>query len=509
MGTGETVINERKYNEKSARNKVINWFMVLGTTILYILYIGVVSFDLIADNINFFVGIIVIVTSCLATIINWSVFIKKPISNILGWGGITSYMVVYGIFLLFYGTTFVKVSAIPVLCAAILFFDNRLSRIFCIVCGIINIVYVAELVAIYKNYSSQNYIELVIMLLTLHTIYKCSDIGGRFSHDSIHAIKDQQALQGEMLKDILEIAKIVQNKTSESNELVHELGKSAETINTAVGEISSTAQDNANNIQEQNIMTQTIQQSINKTVERSERVVNIAQSSSDSVKDGLDIMNQLEKQSITIINTNSSVVNSMERLQEKTNEVRDIADIIFNISSQTNLLALNASIESARAGEAGKGFAVVADEIRKLSEQTRQSTENIAKIIGELNQNAETVSDNVKESIQSTEVQGNLITNVSANFEKINENVSILTDHISEINHMLTDLAGANNRIVDNIGHLSASMQEIMASSEETAAMSERNHENAQTTKDFLNEVIKTTERFDKYLSKNEVTSIL
>ncbi len=501
MGTKETVTNERKYNEKFARNRVINWFMALGTTILYLLYIGVVVFDLMTNKINFVVGSVVIVTSCLAIIINWSVYIQKPASDILGWGGITSYMVVYGIFLLFYGTTFVKVSAIPVLCAAILFFDNRLSRIFCMVCGFINIVYVAELAVVYKNYSSQNYLELVIILLTLHTIYKCSDIGGRFSHDSIHAIKDQQALQEEMLKDILEIAKIVQNKTSESSELVHQLGKSADTINTAISEISSTAQDNAYNIQEQNIMTQSIQQSINKTVERSEQVVDIAKSSSDSVKAGLDIMNQLEEQSVTIINANSLVVNSMERLQEKTNEVRDIADIIFNISSQTNLLALNASIESARAGEAGKGFAVVADEIRKLSEQTRQSTENIGKIIGELNQNAKTVSENVKESIQSTEVQESLITNVSANFEKINENVGILTDHISEIDHMLTDLAGSNNRIVDNIGHLSASTEQIMASSEETAAMSEKNYENAQTTKDFLNEVIKTTKRFDKYLS--------
>lgn len=479
MDTKETVINERKYNEKSARNKVINWFMALGTTMLYTLYMGVVAFDLIKGNINFVVGTVVIAASCLAVIINWSVYIKKPTSDILGWGGITSYMVVYGIFLLSYGTTFVKVSAIPVLCAAILFFDNRLSRIFCIVCGIINIVYVAQLVV----------------------IYKCSDIGGRFSHDSIHAIKDQQALQEEMLEDILEIAKIVQNKTAESSELVHELGKSAETINTAINEISSTAQDNAYNIQEQNIMTQSIQQSINNTVERSEQVVDIAKSSSESVKGGLDIMNQLEEQSVTIISANSLVADSMERLQEKTNEVRDIADIIFNISSQTNLLALNASIESARAGEAGKGFAVVADEIRKLSEQTRQSTENIAKIIGELNQNARTVSDNVKESIQSTEVQGSLITSVSANFEKINDNVSILTDHISEIDHMLTDLAGSNNRIVDNIGHLSASTEQIMASSEETSAMSEKNYEKAQTTKDFLNEVINTTKRFDKYLS--------
>jgi len=248
------------------------------------------------------------------------------------------------------------------------------------------------------------------------------------------------------------------------------------------------------------VMTQSIQQSIYKTVERSDEMVNIAKNSSDAIKDGLGIMNQLKEQSTTIATTNAHVVSSMERLQEKTREVREIADIIFSISSQTNLLALNASIESARAGEAGKGFAVVADEIRQLSEQTRKSTENIAKIIGELNQNAIEAAENVKESIQSTDEQGNLISNVSSGFETIDVNVSNLTDHIKEIDQMLTDLAEANNHIVDDISHLSASTEEIMASSEEAAAISEKNYENAQSTKDYLDEVIETTKRFDKYM---------
>ena len=113
-------------------------------------------------------------------------------------------------------------------------------------------------------------------------------------------------------------------------------------------------------------------------------------------------MQDLQIQSKQIAATNAQVSESMVRLQDKTKEVEEIAAMILGISSQTNLLALNASIESARAGEAGRGFAVVADQIRQLAEQTKQSTEEITRIINELNANANEVVESVKMSVTAT-----------------------------------------------------------------------------------------------------------
>jgi methyl-accepting chemotaxis protein len=80
----------------------------------------------------------------------------------------------------------------------------------------------------------------------------------------------------------------------------------------------------------------------------------------------------------------SDIYNNAIELDIKMKDISKITEVIKEIASQTNLLSLNASIESARAGEAGKGFSVVADEVKKLAQETKDSSIMISQIIKEL-----------------------------------------------------------------------------------------------------------------------------
>jgi len=100
----------------------------------------------------------------------------------------------------------------------------------------------------------------------------------------------------------------------------------------------------------------------------------------------------IESSSLTILNLNN-----------RTEEIGKIVNVINDIAKQTNLLALNAAIEAARAGEQGRGFAVVADEVRKLAERTTKATTDIRHMIENVQSEAKSAVSIMESGMQGVE----------------------------------------------------------------------------------------------------------
>lgn len=290
-----------------------------------------------------------------------------------------------------------------------------------------------------------------------------------FNEDSFGALEEEKNAQGNMVKDLLEIAETVNSDSKAIDKIMDSLVKTNEVVTHSVKDVSTAIVSVTDNINEQTKMTGAIQDNIQVTKERTENIENIAHISQATIQENLQHVNELKGHSAKISEVSNTVADNMEQLREKAEEVQNITGMISGVAEQTNLLALNASIEAARAGDAGKGFAVVASEIRKLSEQTKQASDNITKILNELSDYALEASDSVQESLFATNKQAEYIDSVFKGFQNISNHMTTMDNEITKMGQEMKELSTANNEIVDNISQISAASEEITASLEGTA----------------------------------------
>ncbi|MGE4266774.1 MAG: methyl-accepting chemotaxis protein [Deferribacterales bacterium] len=146
-----------------------------------------------------------------------------------------------------------------------------------------------------------------------------------------------------------------------------------------------------------------------------------------------------------------ALVEEVNSLREKTEQIRLVISVISDISDQTNLLALNAAIEAARAGEAGRGFAVVADEVRKLSEKTKQSLDEISSTVRNILESVESADSKSKGVAESIVLQGRETENTRAKFEEISASVEELNGLIISISSAVEEQSVVTEQITQNI----------------------------------------------------------
>lgn len=154
-----------------------------------------------------------------------------------------------------------------------------------------------------------------------------------------------------------------------------------------------------------------------------------------------------------------AVNGKMAQLENDSQKIGDIIEVIDDIAEQTNLLALNAAIEAARAGEQGRGFAVVADEVRKLAERSGEATKEITTIIKAMQENTKQSVQAVADSVQQSSRTGEA-------FERI---ISMVNDSSIKVN----EIAAACEEELAQAAEVMQAVQSIAASSEESAAASE------------------------------------
>ena len=397
------------YANKSEQIKKINKYMSTSMIIFDALIMLVVVISVLHGNRTLGYACM-IGTIMLATIVSCLVMVKRNPGT-----GKMKYVAFVGLFLIMFFISFAYndyymrfMMTVPFL-GIVFYFDKKYSAL----CAN-GIAIPSVLIFLYRAFVANSYTNddilaqlgaTIVVAVVMYVLLYLTNVGNRFNDDSIGKITLESEKQQVMVAEVMEIAGEVRVGTEKAMNLVENLKVSSESVKQSVGDISSSTAVTAENMQEQNTMTQSIQENIEETVKRAERMVRVAKESSELNQMNADKMRELKRHADVLAQTNQQVAQSMKLLQENVGGVREITKTIFAISSQTNLLALNASIEAARAGEAGRGFAVVADEIRELSEKTRRETENIANILDKLTTNADQTAAAVERTVEVTDVQ--------------------------------------------------------------------------------------------------------
>ncbi|WP_404838267.1 methyl-accepting chemotaxis protein [Aeromonas media] len=172
-----------------------------------------------------------------------------------------------------------------------------------------------------------------------------------------------------------------QQITAQNREQAHQL---AQVVDRTGAIVTGQEQDTlrvASAMEQMTVSSREVGQHAAQAAEAADSALNLARHGRQVVAQTRETISQLADEMV-------ETVQAVSRLEQETQQIGSVLDVIRGVAEQTNLLALNAAIEAARAGEQGRGFAVVADEVRTLATRTHSSTDEIRQMIQRLQEGA-------------------------------------------------------------------------------------------------------------------------
>ena len=273
--------------------------------------------------------------------------------------------------------------------------------------------------------------------------------------------------------EIGELQQGIQRMGSTLRDLISGIRDGVTQIASAAEELSAVTEQTSAGVNSQKVETDQVATAMNEMsatvqeVARNAEQASMAASAADTeARAGDKVVGEAVAQIERLAAEVGRSADAMTLLEQESDKIGKVMDVIKAVAEQTNLLALNAAIEAARAGEAGRGFAVVADEVRGLAQRTQQSTEEIENLVSGLQNGTRQVSNIMLSSRELTDSSVTLT-------RKAGTSLSSITQTVSSIQNMNQQIAAAAEQQSSVAEEISRSIISVRDISEQTASASE------------------------------------
>jgi methyl-accepting chemotaxis protein len=297
-----------------------------------------------------------------------------------------------------------------------------------------------------------------------------------------------------LVQMINESADLAGNDARKIAELSSSTAKVFNDMASGVEDIANSTSSQAEDTNSTAVNMESLSKKINEITDEIEQMNQIFLQTQDIVSTALVTVDKLVESNQVTKKSSQNASDKVTQIDQSTDNIAMITDVIKDIANQTNLLALNASIEAARAGEHGKGFMVVAEEVRKLSEESNKSVVKIRDMVELIKAQAEETVKEVYSVGQIISDQDVVVQETSDTFKNIYDNVKTALGKVMLVTENIERINQDKNQIIDTVTNLSAISEENASSTEELSASIE---EVASTTEEFAANVANLNEVFD------------